>query len=131
MFALDTNTLIYYFKGMGRVAARLSGCTPSEIGIPIVVVYELETGIAKSQQPRKRREQLDALLAVTKLLPFDRAAARQSATLRASLESKGTPLGPLDCLIAGIALAQGATLVTRNSAEFSRVASFQPDYLAM
>ena len=125
MFALDTNTLIYYFKGMGRVAARLSGCTPSEIGIPIVVVYELETGIAKSQQPRKRREQLDALLAVTKLLPFDRAAARQSATLRASLESKGTPLGPLDCLIAGIALAQGATLVTRNAAEFGRVAGLR------
>jgi tRNA(fMet)-specific endonuclease VapC len=121
MFALDTNTLIYYFKGMGRVAARLSGCAPSEIGIPIVVVYELETGIAKSQRPRKRREQLDALLAATKLLPFDRAAARQSA----SLESKGTPLGPLDCLIAGIALAQGATLVTRNSAEFGRVAGLR------
>ena len=125
MFALDTNTLIYYFKGMGRVAARLSGCTPSEIGIPIVVVYELETGIAKSQQPRKRREQLDALLAAAKLLPFDRAAVRQSATLRASLESKGTPLGPLDCLIAGITLAQGATLVTRNSAEFGRVAGLR------
>ena len=80
MFALDTNTLIYYFKGMGRVAARLSGCTPAEIGIPIVVVYELETGIAKSQQPRKRREQLDALLAAAKLLPFDRAAVRQGTT---------------------------------------------------
>ena len=125
MFALDTNTLIYYFKGMGRVAARLSGCAPSEIGIPIVVVYELETGIAKSQRPRKRREQLDVLLAAAKLLPFDRAAARQSAALRASLESKGTPLGPLDCLIAGIALAQGASLVTRNCAEFDRVAGLR------
>ena len=122
MFALDTNTLIYYFKGMGRVAARLAGCSPSEIGIPIVVVYELETVIAKSQQPRKRREQLDALLVSTRILPFDRAAARHSATLRASLEAKGTPLGPLDCLIAGIALAYGTHLVTRNSTEFGRVA---------
>jgi tRNA(fMet)-specific endonuclease VapC len=121
MFALDTNTLIYYFKGAGRVMARMSVRAPSEIGIPIVVLYELETGIAKSQQPQKRRKQLDALLAVTKILPLDRAAARQSASLRATLEKAGTPLGPMDVLIAGIALTQAATLVTRNIGEFSRV----------
>ena len=125
MFALDTNTLIYYFKGTGNVAARMGAVAPSEIGIPVVVVYELETGIAKSQQPQKRRKQLDSLLAVTKILPFDRAATRQSAGLRAALEINGTPMGPLDCLIAGIALAQGATLVTRNTAEFARVSGLR------
>ena len=121
MFALDSNTLIYFFKGEGRVMARMSAYAPSEIGIPVVVLYELETGIAKSQQPQKRRKQLDALLAVTMILPLDRAAARQSASLRARLEKAGTPLGPMDFLIAGIALAQDATLVTRNTGEFSRV----------
>ncbi len=121
MFALDTNTLIYYFKGAGRVTARISALAPSEIGIPVAVLYELETGIAKSQQPQKRRKQLDTLLAVTKVLPFDRAAARQSAGLRALLEKRGTPMGPVDTLVAGIALAQSATLVTRDTIEFSRV----------
>ena len=121
MFALDTNTLIYYFKGAGRVTARMSALAPSEISIPVVVLYELETGIAKSQQPQKRRRQLDALLAVTKILPFDRAAARQSAQLRAALEKHGTPMGPIDLLIAGTAIAHTATLVTRNTVEFARV----------
>lgn len=121
MFALDTNTLIYYFKGMGRVAEKLAGVAPADIGIPIVVVYELETGIAKSQQPKKRREQLEKLLNVTSILPFDREAARQSAVLRAAMESRGTPLGPIDSLIAGIALASKAGLVTRNVTEFGRV----------
>ena len=125
MFALDSNTLIYYFKGEGRVMAWMSARAPSEIGIPVIVLYELETGIAKSQQPQKRRKQLDALLAVTKILPLDRAAVRQSATLRATLEKAGTPLGPMDFLIAGIALAQDATLVTRNTGEFSRVAGLR------
>ncbi len=121
MFALDTNTLIYYFKGAGRVSARMSALAPSEIGIPVVVLYELETGIAKSQQPQKRRKQLDTLLAATRVLPFDRAAARHSASLRALLERSGTPMGPIDTLVAGIAIAQSATLVTRNTIEFSRV----------
>ena len=125
MFAIDSNTLICYFKGEGRVMARMSARAPSEIGIPVIVLYELETGIAKSQQPQKRRKQLDALLAVTKILSLDRAAARRSASLRATLEKAGTPLGPMDFLIAGIALAQDATLVTRNSGEFSRVAGLR------
>ena len=103
------------------MAARMSAMAPSEIGISIVVLYELEAGIAKSRQARKRRKQFDAFLAVTKIWLFDRAAARQRAMLRAMVENKGTPLGPMDCLIAGIAVAQGATLVTRITADFARV----------
>ena len=121
MFALDTNTLIYYFMAAGRVSGRLGAHAPSEIGIPVLVLYELETGIAKSQQPQKRRKRLDTLLAVVNILPFDRAAARRSANLRATLDAGGVPMGPIDCLIAGIALEQRATLVTRNLSEFGRV----------
>ena len=127
MFALDSNTLIYYFKGMGGVADRLRQCTPSEIGIPIVVLYEIETGIAKSQQPQKRRNQLATLLAAVHVLPFDLAAARQSAELRAAMETAGTPLGPIDTLIAGTALACRVTLVTSNTREFCRVPGLKLD----
>ena len=63
MFVLDTNTLIYYFKGMGRVAERLLAHSPQGIGIPAVVVYELEVGIAKSTQPEKRQQQLAEMTA--------------------------------------------------------------------
>jgi len=121
MFALDTNTLIYFFKGIGRVAENLLAQPPSEIEIPTVVVYEIETGIAKAERPQTRRSQFDQLLDVVHLLPFDHAAARQAARLRARLERSGTPIGPLDTLIAGTALARGATLVTHNTREFSRV----------
>ena len=127
MFALDSNTLIYYFKDVGGVAQRLRRSAPSEIGIPIIVLYEIETGIEKSRQPQKRRKQLAMLLAATRVLPFDLDAARQSAGLRATMESLGTPLGPMDTLIAGIALAQRATLVTNNTREFRRVPALKLD----
>lgn len=121
MFALDTNTLIYFFKGAGEVAGRLLACGPADIAIPTIVVYEIETGIAKSNQPEKRREQFNQLLEIVSVLPFDQAAATRSATIRAQLENTGQPIGPLDTLIAGTALAHNATLVTRNQREFSRV----------
>lgn len=121
MFVLDTNTLIYFFRGEGAVADRMLATPVSVIAVPTPVVYELETGIAKSVQPARRRSQLDALLAVVTILPFDVDEARASAALRGRLEAAGTPIGPIDNLIAGTALAHGATLVTRNTEEFGRV----------
>jgi tRNA(fMet)-specific endonuclease VapC len=121
MFVLDTNTVVYFFRGQGLVASRLLSVAPSQIRIPAVVQFELETGVRKSSQPATRRAQLDTLLDSVEVVPFDRAAAVAAAEVRARLEQSGTPIGPLDVLIAATALVLGATLVTRNQREFLRV----------
>ncbi len=42
MFVLDTNSLIYFFNGQGHVGERILEIPPSEIGVPAIVLYELE-----------------------------------------------------------------------------------------
>ena len=121
MYALDTNTLIYFFKGMGNVARYLLDESPKDIAVPAIVLFELAVRISKSAAPEKRRAQLAYLLSAIRVLPFGIKEARSSAQLRADLEKAGTPIGPYDTLIAGTALAHGATLITRNTREFSRV----------
>jgi tRNA(fMet)-specific endonuclease VapC len=121
MWVLDTNTLIYFFRGEGNVAKEILARSPSAIGIPSIVLYELEVGIAKSTSPRKRRGQLEELTAAVQTLPFGAMEARAAASIRSSLEKQGTPIGPHDVLIAGTAKACNATLVTRNTREFKRV----------
>lgn len=121
-YALDTNTLIHFFKGMGNVQQKMLAKAPSDILLPAVVLFELETGIAKSQALAKRRDQLNELLKVIQIIPFDAKAARIAADVRADLEQQGRMIGPLDNLIAASAKASGAILVTRNVSEFSRVA---------
>jgi tRNA(fMet)-specific endonuclease VapC len=54
-------------------------------------------------------------------LPFDNAAARDYASIRSHLATAGQPIGPNDTMIAAIARSRGTTLVTHNTAEFSRV----------
>ncbi|ADC72036.1 PilT protein domain protein [Thioalkalivibrio sp. K90mix] len=120
-YALDTNTLIYFFKGQGNVAENLLATAPADIQVPAVVVYELQTGIAKSSEPDKRQQQLAELLDVVTVLPFDRTTAEHAARIRAHLEQQGTPIGPMDTLIAATALANSVTLVTHNVTEFQRV----------
>jgi tRNA(fMet)-specific endonuclease VapC len=121
MFVLDSNCLIYYFKRQGRVVESFLETPPREIAIPVVALYELETGIVKSRFPERNRAQLDEVVSRITTLPFGLPEARASARVRASLEAKGTPIGPIDILIAGTALSHGATLVTHNTREFKRV----------
>ena len=125
MFILDTNTLIYFFKGLGSVADNLLAVSPKDIGIPAVVLYELEYGIAKSSSPKKRTKQLEELCALVEILTFGNKEAKTSATIRAVLEKKGTPIGPYDVMIAGTALSRQGVLVTNNTKEFRRVPKLQ------
>ena len=121
MYVLDTNTLIYYFKGQGQVAENFANVSAQEISIPTIVFFELQVGIAKSNSPAKRTQQLQELLSRVNLVLFDREAALAAAKIRAELEQQGTPIGQMDVLIAGTAIALQSTLVTHNVKEFSRV----------
>ena len=121
MFALDTNTLIYVFKGEGGVARHLFATPPTQVAVPTIVLYELYVGIAKSSAPGRRTQQLQGMIDVVTIMDFSARAAKESAEIRAALERAGTPIGPIDTLIAGIARANNAVLVTRNEREFSRV----------
>jgi tRNA(fMet)-specific endonuclease VapC len=121
MYALDTNSVVFFFKGMGRVAERLLAVPPGDVSIPAIVLYELEVGASRSSSPRKRRQQLDALVEAVEILPFGAGEARTAALIRDELERAGTPIGPLETLIAATALHYGATLVTHNPREFQRV----------
>jgi tRNA(fMet)-specific endonuclease VapC len=121
MYALDTNTVLDYFRGKGQVAARLLATPPSEVGLPAIAAYEVWVGVLGSQNAKRRQVEYERFLAVVAILPFDAVAGRRAADLRLALERKGELIGPMDMLIAATALAHGATLVTRNVREFDRV----------
>jgi tRNA(fMet)-specific endonuclease VapC len=120
-YCLDTNTLIYFFKGLGEVSNRLLTTPPGEIAIPAVVIFELEVGIGKSTSPRKRIAQLQEITSLVNIISFGQAEAKCAAGIRIKLEKQGIPIGPYDNLIAASALANNSTLVTHNTKEFKRV----------
>jgi tRNA(fMet)-specific endonuclease VapC len=123
VFALDTNTVSYYFRGDPQVVPRMHALPPARLLVPSVVVYELRYGLLRlppaAAQPRL--EALDTFLEALQVLDFDEGCAQVAASLRVHLEGAGSPIGPHDLLIAATALRHRAALVTRNVAEFSRV----------
>lgn len=124
-YLLDTNTLIYYFKGLGNVKERLLACQPSEIVLSSVVYYELQVGILKSTSPQKRIAQLAILKNQVSWVDFDEKSAEATAQIRVELERIGKPIGSYDVQIAGMAVANDLLLVTHNTGEFGRVSGLK------
>ena len=117
---LDTDTCIY-----ARKRPRPAGFTPRlplhDCGISIIVLGELEWGVAKSSRVEENRAGLRDLLAAVQVIDLDAEVARRYGRLRAHLRSIGRPIGPNDLWIAAHALARDLPLVTNNVSEFGRV----------
>ena len=124
-YLLDTNSWIEHLRRgtASKVTARLAAAPPGSVCLCSVVLAELVYGALRSG-PAHQAANL-ALLAKLRQqfvsLPFDDQAAEEYGKVRAHLAALGTPIGPNDLLISAIALANGMTLVTHNTTEFSRV----------
>lgn len=125
-YMLDTNICIYLIKHKPEnVFQRLQELDPSDVCVSSLTYAELAYGVEKSAVVEKNRVALSLFLANIEILPFDVQAADSYGKIRADLEQKGTPIGPLDMLIAAHAQSLGYILVTNNVKEFSRVSQLK------
>ncbi len=121
-YLLDTNTCIRYLNGRSAsIRKQVESKDPQEIVVCAVVKAELFYGSQKSQHPEKNLAKQRKFLDKFVSLPFDEQPAEVYGQIRAKLEKAGTPIGPNDLLIAAIAVAHNAILVSHNTDEFERV----------
>jgi len=124
IYMLDTNICICLLNrrvGYEKILTRIDGLAYQQLVISSVTLAELKYGIAKSVKKEANRTKLQYFLYQFECLPFDTDATSCYGDIRIQLESHGTPIGPLDTLIAAHALSLGATIVTNNVREFERV----------
>ena len=121
-FMLDTNTCVDLIRRRDdRILRRLQLLGPGDLCVSAVTLSELEYGAAKSADPERNRLALAKFMTPIDVAPYDDAAACAYGRVRAELERSGTPIGPLDTMIAAHALSLGLTVVTDNEREFRRV----------
>ena len=125
MICLDTNVVIASIKRRPfQVRDRLlqSLAAGVVVGLPTIALFEIWYGIRKSARRQESETNLlDFLTLDITPWPFDPQDAEEAGEIRTALERAGTPIGPYDILIAAQARRRGATLVTANKREFSRV----------
>jgi tRNA(fMet)-specific endonuclease VapC len=124
-YLLDTNTCIGWLRqNQPQIVVRIQAQAQTDIVLCAVVVGELLFGVERSDPAHRANTGLrvEQLRQQFTSLPFDDAAAEQYGRIREDLTGRGLLIGGNDMLIAAITLTRGCTLVTHNTAEFSRVA---------
>jgi toxin FitB len=128
MTILDTNVLsaLMHVTPDRNVVAWLDRQPRTSIWTTSITVLEIQFGL-QTMASGKRRSALvqsfqDLLDKIDhRVVPFDAAAAEQAGDLMASRHKKGRPGDLRDTMIAGIVMAQHATLATRNTAHFEDI----------
>jgi tRNA(fMet)-specific endonuclease VapC len=120
LYLPDTNAVSAYMRGVDAGLVAKMQANFADLRLSVIVVAERRFGVVKGGSARHRK-QLAELAALLEIVPFTAEDAERYAIIRDDLESKGTPIGPMDTLIAAQATRIGATLVTRNVREFARV----------
>lgn len=129
MHLFDTDTLTYLHAGHPQVARRLRDLDDPNVATTVITRIEILRGrfdfllkaadgaqLLRAQQLLSRSEEL---LAQIVTLPLDERLVREFDRLRS--QKALAKMGRADLLIASMALAHRATLVTRNVRHFSRV----------
>lgn len=122
-YLLDTDTCIELLRGNSKTITRIQTISPDDIAISAITRYELTYGVLRCPPSRResQRTKIDTFFDQLNEIPFGRVIADVAARLRVELESKGTPIGPMDTLIAATAVESKMTLITGNEREFSRI----------
>jgi tRNA(fMet)-specific endonuclease VapC len=124
---LDTDVCIAILNRDERVRIHLERRAPSTLRMSAITLAELKFGVAKSRHSKRAAGNLRVLRSKVAVVPFDEDATERYGELRASLEKRGRPIGPLDTLIAAHALSLGWILATHNVREFRRVPGLRLD----
>ena len=122
-YILDTNICIYIINEKPDKVLRKFELYPVyEFGISSITHAELQYGVEQSKNKNINQAALDEFLLPLTILPFHgHRLVTCYGEIRASLESKGQTIGPLDMLIAAHALSLDLTIISNNIKEFSRI----------
>lgn len=126
MIIADTNVVSEFMKDTPDQAVLVwaQNIDPSDLAICVVTVEEIERGLGRLPRGRRRRDleqrwhRLVDTFAET-VAVYDLPAARATASVLVAAEGSGRPMSLADAQIAGICLAGGYDLATRNVADFS------------
>jgi tRNA(fMet)-specific endonuclease VapC len=126
IFLPDTNAFSAYLAGpsMPLTKRMVAAFAAGELRLSVMVLAELEFGAEKARHQRGETKFIRRVEQLRRQIEPEAIGAsfpQHYAKIRTGLERQGRKIGDRDTIIAAHALSLGATLVTANVGEFSRI----------
>ena len=122
MKCLDSDLLIAILRGKLDARSKMEELDGEGRNVTTSInIFEILYGAYHSSNKEKNIEDAKRLLSRLDAMPLDVESANRAAMIAADLAEKGEPVDFRDVLVAGIALTNGLSLVTRNAKHFSRI----------
>ncbi len=119
-YLIDTNTCIYFIKGLYNLKSKFEQIDPDNCFISEITLAELKYGVENSEKREKNQKVLDNFLTGIKIVPIYHSLdlyAKEKARLRKA----GTPIDDFDLLIGVTSVTHNLVMVTNNTKEFVRI----------
>ena len=123
MVCVDTSFLVALLRRNPAAEEKLESYLQAEEPVTTtpVCACELFAGAYKSKKRDNEVKRVKEFLSRMELLDFSAQACERFGKVRSELESKGTPLGDFDIMIASIALAHSQQVLTRDVDHFRKI----------
>jgi tRNA(fMet)-specific endonuclease VapC len=120
---LDSTFLIDFLRNKKNAVEFMAKKENLPLYTTEITVFELFRGAFKGTvETKSHLEKIYSLLSKITILPFNRSSSLKAGMISGSLDKTGEKIGEVDCLIAGIALANGIDLiVTENKNHFLKI----------
>jgi len=124
---LDADVIIRGERGVLDLAAWAASRPNDRFEVAAITVAELWHGVERAVEPHKskRREYLEAIVAVLPIIPYTEQTAYAHARLWAELQSAGKMIGAYDLIVAATALERGSQVATFNKRHFTLIKGLQ------
>jgi len=124
-YLLDTDTCIYWLKGVQSVREHLEAIGMDQIAISTITVGELYFGAYNSAKVAENLTRAETFVKQLAVLPLNDAALKTFGQIKADLRKQGQVVADFDLLIANTALAEARILVTNNTRHYARIPGIQ------
>ena len=120
MYLLDTNIVIFFFRGNKAVVDKFFSIGFENCYISEITLAELKFGAEKSERPDYHKNLIKEFVNQITVLPIINSLDFY-AKEKARLEKKGAKIDDFDLLIAATAVRNNLILITNNTKHFKRI----------
>jgi len=121
VYLVETDWAVNYLRGRGEVIDKFHELREDGMGLSVISLAELYTGIYYSTDLVKAKESLDNFLSFVTVLGVNDGICRIFGEENARLRREGITIDDFDLLIGSTCVYHGLKLLTNNRRHFERI----------